>query len=503
MQEEAAETPFEMKVTVIGAGYVGLSIGLALAYLGHDVTCVDVDEVKIERLCAGDVPIYEPWLGEMLDQVGDRIRFTTRYVEAVPEADVIFIAVGTASLPTGSPDLQHIMAAAHGIGEHLGKRFTVVVNKSTVPIGSAYWLERLVCDAVESHVGNVRNVQFAVASNPEFLSEGSALHDTLYPDRLVIGTDDPRALQTLRRLYRPILEQSFPAPAFLPRPEGLEAARAITSDPIRLRLDGARSVLTLNFPTPACLSRPEGLEVVPWIATDLVSAELIKYSANAFLALKVSFINEIAQLAERVGADVTQVAKGIGLDPRIGPHFLRAGIGWGGSCFGKDTAALLAIAQEYDLAMPIVKAAREVNYGQRERVVKKLMAELKVLKGRTVGLLGLSFKPHSDDLRDAPALDIARQLIARGAKVKAHDPVALERARLEHPDIGISYCSQPEQVACNADALVLLTEWPAYEELPWEELAPTMRSPLVLDGRNALDRSRLERAGFRYLGMGR
>lgn len=281
---------------------------------------------------------------------------------------------------------------------------------------------------------------------------------------MVVGTEDPDALKTLYELYRPILEQTFPPPAFLPRPEGLGA--------------------------------------VPFVATDLASAELIKYAANAFLALKISFINEIAALAEKVGADVTQVARGIGLDSRIGTRFLQAGIGWGGSCFGKDTAALLAMAREYGLTMPIVEAARQVNYRQRERVVEKLLEELNILKGKTIGLLGLSFKPQTNDLRDAPSVDIAQRLRARGASVKAHDPVAMNEARREHPDLHIHYCARAEDVFDGADAVVLVTEWPEYRSLPWEQLAAVMRTPLVFDGRNFLDTERLARAGFRHLRIG-
>jgi UDPglucose 6-dehydrogenase len=245
------------------------------------------------------------------------------------------------------------------------------------------------------------------------------------------------------------------------------------------------------------------LGAVPFITTNLASAELIKYAANAFLALKISFMNEIAQLAEKVGADITQIGKGIGLDARIGTRFLQAGLGWGGSCFGKDTSALIATAREYGLTMPIVQAAREVNYRQRDRVVEKLLGELKILKGRTIGLLGLAFKPHTDDLRDAPALDIARRLIERGAKVRAHDPIAIDRARREFADSGICFADSFELLTLEADALVLVTEWPQYRELPWGKLAQGMRTPLLLDGRNFLDRETLEAAGFRYLGMGR
>jgi UDPglucose 6-dehydrogenase len=249
------------------------------------------------------------------------------------------------------------------------------------------------------------------------------------------------------------------------------------------------------------MPRPEDIGAVPLISTDLASAELIKYAANGFLALKISYINEIGQLAEKVGADITQVAKGIGLDARIGMRFLQSGIGWGGSCFGKDTAALIATATEYGLTMPIVESAREINRRQRERVVEKLLGELKILKGRTVGILGLAFKPNTDDLREAPAVDIARKLIDRGCKVKAHDPIAMDKFQREHADLGVICCETAEQVADDADALVLATEWPQYRELAWDDLKSHMRTPIILDGRNALDRARLTRGGFRYLAI--
>jgi UDPglucose 6-dehydrogenase len=287
------------------------------------------------------------------------------------------------------------------------------------------------------------------------------LLDSLYPDRVVIGADEPQTAEVLYTLYRPLLDQTFQPPTFLPRPESVGA--------------------------------------VPLISTDLASAELIKYAANAFLALKISYINEIGQLSEKVGADILQVARGIGLDARIGTRFLQAGIGWGGSCFGKDTAALISTASEYGLDMSIVKAARQVNQHQRERVVEKLLGELKLLKGRTVGLLGLAFKPHTDDLREAPALDVARHLLERGARVKVHDPVAMSRFRKEYPTLDVAMASDAHEVARDADAVVLVTEWPQYLELDWESLASVMRTPILLDTRHALDRGRITRAGFRYL----
>lgn len=446
-----------MNVAIIGTGYVGLTTGACLAFLGHEVTCIDVSEEKIVALRRGEVPIYEPHLAELIAAARDNLRFTTEYPEAIAGAQVAFIAVGTPSDGTGAPNLTYLESAARAIGAHLTQPYTVIVNKSTVPIGSGNWVGSLLRDAA----GERKDAKFAVASNPEFLREGTAIYDSLYADRVVIGTDEERAAEVLYTLYRPLLEQTFQAPSFLPRPENMGA--------------------------------------VPLISTDLASAELIKYSANAFLATKISFINEIGCLAEKVGADIAQVAKGMGLDARIGTRFLQAGLGWGGSCFGKDTAALISTAAEYGLDMPIVKSAREINRRQRERVVEKLLHELKILKGRTIGVLGLAFKPNTDDLREAPALDIVRKLLERGARVRVHDPVAMDRFRREHPDLDVICCESPAVLASGADAIVMVTEWPEYRELDWEALLPSMIKPIVLDGRNALDRVRMTRAGYRFI----
>jgi UDPglucose 6-dehydrogenase len=428
------------------------------------VTCLDVDQSKVDLLQNGIIPIHEPNLSDALNASRSNVSFTTDPSQALADAEIIFIAVGTPSLPDGNPDLQYVRAASEQIGKHLGNSFTVVVNKSTVPIGSANWVDAVVRDAYAEFHGGRANGVFAVASNPEFLREGSALHDSLYPDRIVLGSDNPKALELLYALYRPIIEQTFAAPTFLPRPEGLGA--------------------------------------VPVVTANLTSAELIKYAANAFLSVKISFANEVGHLAEKVGADITQVVRGIGLDARIGNRFLQAGLGWGGSCFGKDTAALIATAREYRVCMRIVQSARDVNYQQRERVVAMLFSELKILKGKTIGILGLAFKPHTDDLRDAPAFDIGSRLVDCGARVRAHDPVALDRARRERCESGIQFCDAPEAVADDSDALILVTEWPQYQDLRWNDLATRMRTPLIVDGRNCLERHKLEQAGFRYLGMG-
>jgi UDPglucose 6-dehydrogenase len=452
-----------MKVAVIGAGYVGLATALSLAYVGHEVVGVDLDTDKVARLNRGELPFYEPHAKEMLALVRERLRFTARYEEAIPQAEVIFIAVGTPSLPDGAPDLSQVRSAAQAIGRHLGEGFTVVVNKSTVPVGSGNYVEALVRRAFQEAHGGEPDGRLAVASNPEFLREGQALYDSLYPDRIVVGAEDRRAIEVLRELYEAILEQSFAPPPFLPRPERMGA--------------------------------------VPFLTTDLASAELIKYGANAFLALKISFINELARLAEKVGADIREVARGIGLDHRIGPRFLQAGLGWGGSCFPKDTAALLAMGREYGLSLGITEAARKVNEDQRRWAVDKLLAELKTLKGRTIALLGLAFKANTDDLRESPALELARLLLDRGAFLRAHDPVALPRARKE-VSLPLEYAETPEEALRGADAVVLATDWPLYRTWPWQELKPLLRTPLVLDARNFLDGKALAALGYRYLGMG-
>lgn len=451
-----------MRVAIIGTGYVGLTTGVCLAYIGHQVSCLDADQSKIDALKAGKIPIYEPSLTELLEDAAANLHFTSDYAEAIPGAEVVFIAVGTPPTPSGAPNLEYLSQAARSIGQHVDGDFTVVVNKSTVPIGSGNWVGSLLRDSYDNRTDK-KGAEFGVASNPEFLREGTALHDSLYPDRIVIGADETRALKVLYSLYRPILDQTFNAPTYLPRPETVGA--------------------------------------VPLLSTDLASAELIKYAANAFLALKISFINEIGLLSERVGANIAEVARGIGLDNRIGPRFLSAGIGWGGSCFGKDTAALIATAGEYGLHMPITESARKINSRQRDRVVEKLLQELKILKGRTIGLLGLAFKPNTDDLREAPAIEIAQKLIDRGVRVKVHDPIAMERFQKEHGHMPVQLCSSAMDVAESCDAVVLVTEWAEYRDLDWEALAQSMRSKFILDGRHALDREKLTKAGIHYVSL--
>lgn len=451
-----------MRVLIIGTGYVGLNTGVMLAYLGNDVTCIDLNQEKVKRLQAGEPTIFEPHLDDLFAEVHPKMRFVGSYAEAdIPNQDVVFIAVNTPSLIDGNADLSYVKLAAESIAEHLGEKFVVVVNKSTVPIGSGNWVEATIREHYQELHGSKPDGLFNVVSSPEFLAQGSALHGSFYPDRIVVGSEHEPSIERLKTLFRPIIHQDFVA--------------------------------------PACLPRPAGLAEVPLFVCDLTSAEMIKYAANSFLALKISFINEVAHLAQKVGADVSAIAKGIGLDKRIGDRFLNAGIGWGGSCFGKDTAALVATAKDYNLDMPIIRSARDVNYAQRTWVVDRLQDELKILKGKHIALLGFSFKPNTDDLRDAPSLDISRILVQRGAIVRAHDPVALENARSQYPTLGISYTNTINETLQDADAIVLVTEWTAYREISWQDFPPVP----VIDGRNFLDRERLTSLGFHVIGIGK
>jgi UDPglucose 6-dehydrogenase len=462
-----------MRVTVIGTGYVGTVTGACLAYLGHRVTCVDTDLSKIEKLRLGEPPIYEPGLEQLIAMANEQggIDFETNLEVPVRESDVIFIAVGTPPLPSGESNLAYLESAARGIGASMdGSRFRVVVNKSTVPVGSGNLVETLVREGVlESNPELSDSVAFGVASNPEFLREGSAIHDSLYPDRIVVGAEDPTTIDIMRQLYQPLMEQNFAEPSFAPRPVHLQ----------------------------------ELTEHVPMVATTITSAEMIKYSANAFLALKIGFSNEIANICERVGADVTEVMTGIGLDARIGRGFLNAGIGWGGSCFGKDISSLLHTAGEYGYQARILEASLAVNRMQRAVVIQKLQEKLYILKGRTVALLGLAFKPNTDDLRDAPSLQIAQKLIQMGVRVRAYDPIAMNACREQYPDLRICYCNDSLSAAEHADALVLVTEWPEFAALNLKHLAGRMNNPVLIDGRNLFNPEKAREAGFEYAGIGR
>ena len=458
-----------MKVTVIGVGYVGAVTGACLAFLGHSVTCVDVDEARIRKLREGHSPIYEPGLEELISLAQERgeIAFDTDVAAAVRNSEVVFIAVGTPSLPTGETNLAYLESAARTVGAAMEPgRFYVVVNKSTVPVGCGNLVEALVRDGVmQARPEDAAGFNFAVASNPEFLREGSAIHDSLYPGRIVLGSGSRRAISTLRELYRPLTEQRFAAPSFAPRPAGMTE--------------------------------------VPVIGTSLASAEMIKYSANAFLSLKIGFANEMANICERVGADVVEVMRGIGLDARIGSGFLNAGIGWGGSCFGKDVSSLLHTAAEYGYDARILAASIAVNRLQRGVVIQKLQEKLFILKGRTIALLGLAFKPDTDDLRDAPSIQIAERLLHMGARVRVFDPIAMEACRAQYPHLQLCYCDDALSTAAGADAVVLVTEWPEFADLDLAQVALKMRRPVLIDGRNLFDPERAIEAGFEYTGVGR
>jgi UDPglucose 6-dehydrogenase len=458
-----------MQITVIGTGYVGTVTGACLSYLGHHVTCVDSDSSKIEKLQRGESPIYEPHLEEMLKLASERggIAFTTDLASAVAQSEVIFIAVGTPPLPSGEANLEYLEAAANSIGAAMDdSRFRVVVNKSTVPVGSGNLVETLVREGIsEARPSERRTIRFGVASNPEFLREGSAVADSLYPDRIVVGASDDETLDAMRELYRPLASQSFEPPPGVPRPVSMQTA--------------------------------------PLFTTSLTSAEMIKYAANAFLAMKIGFANEMANICERVGAEATEVMTGIGMDSRIGSKFLNPGVGWGGSCFGKDVHALFHTAREYGYTGKLLQASLEVNNDQRQMVLQKLQEKLRILKGRTIGLLGLAFKPDTDDLRDAPSLYIAGRLLQMGARVRAYDPIAMPACRKQNPDVKIRYCESVEELAADADALVLVTEWREFRDLDLVKLARTMATAVLVDGRNLFRVEAALAAGFDYAGIGR
>jgi len=458
-----------MKVCVIGTGYVGLVTGACLARIGHHVICVDNNEEKVKVMQAGQSPIFEPGLSEILRAAIDagNIEFTTDLKAGVEHGDVLFIAVGTPALPTGESDTRYVEAVARGIGSHLTGDYKVIVNKSTVPIGSGDWVKMIVLEGLadsKKQAGQSADSSklkskglFDVVSNPEFLREGSAVYDTFNPDRIVLGGADPNAIAKMQELYEPIVKRQF--------------------------------------------AEDQTLPPVPVVVTDLSSAEMVKYAANAFLATKISFINEVANICDRVGADVVQVAKGIGLDSRIGGKFLQAGLGWGGSCFPKDVSALVHTATDYGYEATLLEAAISVNKHQRVIVIEKLQQTLKILKGKTVGLLGLTFKPDTDDMRDAPALTLIDELNRLGAKVKAYDPL-LSQSGFSHGLSHVSVETDVERLADHCDALVLVTDWQAFETLDFKRMADLMINPVLIDGRNFLDRKMLESAGFQYVGIG-
>ncbi|MDP9381351.1 MAG: UDP-glucose/GDP-mannose dehydrogenase family protein [Chloroflexota bacterium] len=429
------------KIAVVGCGYVGLGTAAVFADLGNQVIGLDVDATRVERLQAGDCPIFEPGLEEILlrNVQAGRLRFTTEYAEALVEAEFAFICVSTPMGPHGGANMRYVRQAARSIGQHLAPgRRTIVVNKSTMPPGSGDLVGALLGEEIS------QDARYAVVANPEFLREGTAVQDMLHPDRVVLGATDRTAAEAVATLYQP-----FNAPI---------------------------------------------------VITNLRTAEMIKYAANAFLATRISFINEIAHICEALGADVRQVSQAIGLDKRIGPHFLNAGIGFGGSCFPKDAQALEYMAAVADCYPQLLRAVLDINRAGRRSFVSKLDRMLGGLDGRVIAVWGLAFKPNTDDLREAPALDIIRELISCGAQVKAYDPAAMPNARELLP--GIGFCSDPYEAAAGADAVALITEWNEFKGLDLGRVHSLMRRAVLVDGRNLYDPYEMASLGFTYRGVG-
>jgi len=436
-------------ICVIGTGYVGLVTGTCFADLGNKVTCVDIVPEKIEKLKKGILPIYEPGLEEMVERnvEAGRLHFTTSYSEGLDNCEFIFIAVNTPpTAKEGGADMSYVKSAAHSIAEHLD-HYAIVINKSTVPVGSGDVVSR------EIHNNLKRpDVRFSVVSNPEFLAEGVALRDFQNPDRVVLGSSEPEAAQQVARLYLPL--------------------RA------------------------------------PIVVTDLYTAEMIKYASNAFLATKISFINEIAQICERLGADVKEVSVGMGYDKRIGHAFLNAGLGYGGSCFPKDVRALAYMADEAGLHPQLLHAVMDINTDQRKLAITKLTNILGSLRGTTIGILGLAFKANTDDMREAPAVDIIRWVTGQGATVRVYDPVAMETGRRALEQVGVrmesvTFCEDAYQVAVGVDALLVVTDWNEFKSLNMEQVRNSMRKPVLIDGRNIYEASIMNHYGFIYRGIGR
>jgi UDPglucose 6-dehydrogenase len=429
------------KISVIGgAGYVGLTTGACFADLGNEVVCVDIDQAKITGLKQGRLPIYEPGLQELVERNAkmERLSFTSSYAEGLEGAEFAFIAVDTPSGSEGEADLKYVRMGAEMIAEQMTNSL-IIVNKSTVPIGTGDW----VAEIVQQHIGP--GLEFAVVSNPEFLREGSAINDFLYPDRIVLGSTDRQAAEKVAQLY-----------------------------------------LSLRAPI---------------IVTDLRTAEMIKYASNAYLANRISFINEMASICEQLGADIKEVAIGMGYDKRIGHSYLDAGVGWGGSCFPKDVKALAHMAAIHGCHPQLLRAVIEINRDQRRRVVQSLRELLGTLHGKTVGVLGLAFKPNTDDMRESPAVEIIHLLRNEGTTVKAFDPVAVPRARELVPEI--TYCDDVYEVAEGSDALVVVTDWNEFKHLDLDRIKASMAAPVFIDGRNIYEPMKMQELGFVYRGIGR
>ena len=437
-----------MKISIVGTGYVGLVTGTCFAETGITVHCVDIDEDKINKLNKGIVPIYEPGLDKMIERntKKERLFFTTQIKESLPEAEAIFIAVGTPPDEDGSADLQYVVGVAREIGKYM-EQYMVVVTKSTVPIGTSLKVKAAVQEELDKRGVDI---PFDVASNPEFLKEGDAIDDFLKPDRIVIGIESEKAEKIMRKLYKPFLLNNHPI-----------------------------------------------------IFMDVPSAELTKYAANSMLATRISFMNEIAHLCEVVGADINMVRKGIGSDTRIGHKFLYAGTGYGGSCFPKDVKALIKTADQNNVSLEILKSVEEVNEAQKSVLVEKLMKYYdNDISGKIITLWGLSFKPNTDDMREAPALVIIEKLLAAGAKVKAYDPVAMEETKRRIGDI-IEYTNEPHEALIDSDALFLVTEWHEFRIINYKVFNKLMKVKVIFDGRNIYDPKEVKEHGFDYFGIGR
>lgn len=432
-----------MHIAVIGTGYVGLVTGTCFAEFGNEVICVDNDKSKIDKLLKGVMPIYEPGLDILVAKnvKEKRLSFTTDVKAAIEKSLVVFIAVGTPPKEDGSANLQFVGDVAKDIAKYKNG-YKVIVNKSTSPVGTGKWIRSI----VEDNQSN--SVPFSVASNPEFLREGSAIEDFMRPDRVVLGAEQPEAFAILKELYSPLY-----------------------------------------------------LIETPFVETNIETAELIKYAANAFLATKISYINEMANLCEIVGADINDVAKGMGLDNRIGRKFLHAGPGYGGSCFPKDTSAIHQLAKSKGFDLKIIGSAIEVNVSQRQRMFEKIKKGIGDFQGKTIGVLGLAFKPNTDDMRDAPSVDIIKRIQKEGGKVRAFDPVAIENARIDLPDI--EYCGETYETIEGCDALIFMTEWNQFRSLDLEKIKSLLNKPLVFDLRNIYDPSKMKKLGFDYYGVGR
>ena len=433
-----------MNICVVGTGYVGLVTGTCFAEFGVNVVCVDKDKNKIDKLNNGIIPIYEPGLEELVKKnvKDNRLSFTTDIDKAINDSLVVFIAVGTPPKDDGSADLSYVESVARSIARKLNG-YKVIVTKSTVPVGTGEKIRKIILEI------NKKQENFDIVSNPEFLREGSAIEDFMRPNRVVIGASGERAVEIMKELYRPLY-----------------------------------------------------LIEAPFVITNVESAEMIKYASNAFLATKISFINEIANICERVGADIHAVAKGMGLDHRIGSKFLHPGPGYGGSCFPKDTQAIAQIARENNYTFEVVEAVVNVNKKQKERMIEKIVKMVDELKGKTISILGLSFKPNTDDMRDAPSVDIINGLLKLGAKIKAYDPVAMDEARKIFND-DIKYCKDSYDAAEGSDALVLITEWNQFRSLDMSKIKGLLKSPVIIDLRNVYEPQKMKELGIRYTGVGR